>query len=257
MARYYKRGYKRRRGYRRKRMTKTNLLLNKSATSQALQISRLNRKLNRVNKLCHQEVKQILTAPTTKIYTGGILSDTYTYFEQPYVELNKINGISYNMRNVNFYFRLIYSPGKILEPGATVGYSGATFRIILFQSLNESLPSANRPDIDQFLAIVGNTGEKYVAQTMSPLKEGITAKYRVLVDRRYNLSESRPIKNTIIKIKPKYNKLSYAATNQGQPIEGYHPKGFIFGFIVTSGLTSSDVESLKCTWFGKLAYVDS
>lgn len=256
MARYYKRGFKRRRGYRRKRMTKTNLLLNKSATSQALQISRLNRKINRVAKLNHIEVKQLITNPITKIYTGGLLADTYTYFEQPYI-FNTINGTSYNIRNVNFYFRLIYSPGKILEPGATVGYSGATIRIILFQSLNESLPESDQPSIDQFLAIVGNSGEKYVAQTMSPLKEGITAKYRVLADRRYNLSESRPIRNTVLKVKPRYNKLSYVANNSGTPITGYHPKGFIFGYIVTSGLTSSDVESMKVTYFGKLAYVDT
>lgn len=230
--------------------------MNKSATSQALQISRLNNKVNRLAKLNHQEVKQLISNPVTKIYTGGLLSDTYTYIEQPAI-WNELQGISYVMRNVNFYFRLIYSPGKVLEPGASIGYSGATIRIILFQSMSESLPEADKPSIDQFLAIVGNTGEKYVAQTMSPLKEGITAKYRVLVDKRYNLSEASPIKNTVLRIKPRYNKLSYVGTNQGKPIEGYHPKGFIFGYIVTSGLTSSDVESMKVTYFSKLAYVDN
>lgn len=255
MVRYFKRGYKRRRGYRRKRMTKTNLLLNKSATSQAFQIAKLNRKINRVAKQNHIEIRQLITNPVTNIYTGGLLSDTYTYFEQP--AFWPINGTSYNIRNLNFYFRLIYSPGKVLEPGSTIGYSGATVRIILFQAMSESLPEADKPSIDQFLAIVGNTGEKYVAQTMSPLKEGITAKYRVLADRRYNLSDANPIRNTVLRIKPRFNKLNYLSTNEGKPIEGYHPRGFIFGYIVTSGLTSSDTESMKVTYFGKLAYTDT
>lgn len=254
---YRRRRYSRRRRYGRRRggLSKSSLLMNRSSTSQALQISRLNRKLNRFARQNYAEVKSKITQPLTVEFRGSLLSDTTLQFLQPSPE---IDGNQYHVRNYTMYLRFAYSVGKILEPGQIAGYNGASVRVLTLQTKSQMvLNQLTGLSLANILSFVGVSGEKYIGQVICPLKEGITSYYHVLFDKTYNLSDSKCIMTPRIRIVPKIKKLSYLASVDDVPVGGYAPIGTIFTFIISSGLTYSDTESIKVTYFDKLAYTDN
>lgn len=173
---YRKRYYKRR--YNKKRTLSTrNIYANRSAKSQAYQIAALKRRVNYVSRQCKPEVKIMTSSPVSDTFTSWTEYGKYKviYPTQGTGEDQRI-GNSWNVRNCSF--RVFINKNYSLSTGQTYLDNGTTYRVIIVQTIAPADPTANIPDITDFLESASNNYQAIV----SPFKDGITSSYRILSD---------------------------------------------------------------------------
>lgn len=90
--------------------------------------------------------------------------------------------------------------------------AGCQYRIIIGQFNTAATPSAI-PPIEDIVEYTGNAGANYTQLALSPLKEGVTNRYKILRDVRGVLTSERNQKMMKIAFKPK---LPYVFSDDGK-----------------------------------------
>ena len=243
--------YRKYRKYRRgKTLRKTNILTNRSAKSQAYQISALSRKVNRLYYKSKPEYKVLgddghHQFDLSSADTGNTVN--IMYFDGPTQGTgdsnrigDKINSISYSWYGYFEYYN-----------NSTTGYhnsesSGAPMRLIVLQRKIQTTPGQNI-NIADILAISGTSGSSYSCQVMAPLKKGVTETYHILADRKFVLTTERNQKLFRIKVKPRNLRFN-----------GSNDNGLII-CAISSGLhwDSNFTEAIRCYWSQKYVFTDA
>lgn len=168
--RFYKRRYNRKRSV----LSTRNIYANRSARNQAYQIAALKRRINYVSRQCKPEVK---------VLTGAVVSDTYEA-ETSYGKI-KVNppaqgtgenqrvGNAWNVKNGSF--KILFNKNIVSQ---SYQDNGLSYRVIIAQTVAPTNSTSEVPNITDLLVSTSNNAQCLV----SPFKDGITAKYRILRD---------------------------------------------------------------------------
>lgn len=258
----YNRRYKRYRKRYNRKLTKTNIYLNKSARSQATQIAALNRKINYISRRDKPETKVYnAPQPISGSFTSDSITNTYTIqLMQPPargVEDNNIVGDKINLLSVSLNLYAEY------YNTSNTGYhntesSGGIVRIIALQVKNNIGSSPALPSINNILQYASTTGSTYTAMSASPFINGITKTYRILFDAKYpiNTNRNQLCKNIILR--PKYKSIRLPPTSSSDPgLIAF--QNSIFFVIIGGGLHADTdfTEYINYNLTYKYAYTDS
>lgn len=200
-GRYSRRRYGR---YRRRGSTLStrNLLTRKSATAQALQLRAVNRKVNKVMKICKPEKKVVHGDNMNHDFTNSLFDSAHYEFNPPAIALgpgddqrvgNKI------WRRDTFSFNLVYTNNAANTQGFVADIpSVATLRAIV---VIDKIPSAqnNKPSPSSIVHGVGSSLSGYDFWMSQPLEDNVTERYRIISDRIYSVDLTNLSK--MIKIK--------------------------------------------------------
>lgn len=167
--RFYKRRYNRKRSV----LSTRNIYANRSARNQAYQIAALKRRINYVSKQCKPEVKVLTSAVVTDTFEA---STAYGKIKvnppaQGTGEGQRV-GNAWNVKNGSF--RILFNK----DISTSVQDNGLSYRIIIAQTVAPTNSSSEVPNITDLLVSSTNNSQCLV----SPFKDGITAKYRILRD---------------------------------------------------------------------------
>lgn len=215
------------RKYRRYTKSKQNKRFNKyaynktDAKSQSKQIVSLNKKINRIYKNTKPEIQKFnhsesfsLSPDTPKVlaYETFLGKTASTYFKGTYA------------KNVYFNFKLFFNPG------ASDLTKGRSFRIIILQSRQETIPDINILQNPEF-------------KIFSPFKDEITRKYKILLSKVYVVSSDKDMFYRSYNFK---NLLPYKKTSDGQT----------FGFIYVMFILSPGQDATTIYYTSKLGVID-
>lgn len=193
--------YRRRGSYSRKRYSRyrrrgstlstRNLLTRKSATAQALQLRAVNRKVNKVMKLCKPEYKVVHGDHINYDFSNSAFEVSHKEYNPPAINVgpgdnervgNKI------WRRDTFHINLMYTNNKASSSGLNNGsVSAGTLRAIL---LIDKIPSAQNstPSPSSVVHGVGSALTNYDYWPVQPLEDNVTERYRVVFDRKITVS---------------------------------------------------------------------
>lgn len=171
----YQRRYKRRYA-RRSTLSTRNIYANRSARSQAYQIAALKRRINYVSKQCKPEVKVLSSDVITDTFSSTTAYGKIKILppEQGTGESQRV-GNSWNVKNGSFK---ILINKNINQSSQTSQDNGLSYRVIIVQTVSPTNSENTVPDISDLLLNTSNNTECLV----SPFKDGITAKYRIIKD---------------------------------------------------------------------------
>lgn len=209
MAYGRKRTYSRRRNYRSSRTLSTrNIFNNKGSRAQASQINSLRRRINYVYKQCKPEIKTIESEPLTYTLDYNPSSGRFYHLYQVTmpelgVEDNARVGNSCNILDSHIFMnmRLQWKGNPSYTLNNIGQLTNTTVRIIPFivKSAMEGQPDPE--DILTFGSPLTSAAQ-YRLNPISPFNEGVSAKYQILGDYRYNLRfDDKATINTKLKIK--------------------------------------------------------
>lgn len=253
MAYYGKRNYRVNKRYNRKARKLSNkyIYLNRSSKSQANQIASLRNKINRVYNQCKPEIKTIVTSASTYNYTSESVSSYYKMYPMavPGLGTGDKDRIGNHIKVIN---GVLYLSCEYFN-SSTTGYhntesSGCQVRIIIGQ-YNNAENYTSTPAISELFEFPGNTGPNYTQLAISPLLEGLTAKYKILKDYRFTMTSERNQKMLKIPFKPK---IPYV----------WNDKGLVpncWAALVVTGLhyDTDFTETAKITVSDKLVFTDA
>lgn len=256
MARFRSR-YRKRYSRRNRKLTKANIYGNRSARSQAGQIAALNRKINYISKRDRPEIKTLIKNPQEFEMTSDLFTSTYATYVQP----QPINGDNENQYIGDKYKLLNYTLSINLEyyNNSSTGFhdtesAGCTYRILCLQI--KDISSGEIPEsLENILQFTGNTGANYSMQTRSPLRVGITKRYRILFDKTYTITSTNNQATRRIMLKPKYQTVRPAMNAPSTP---QYLTNTIVTYIISSGLhyDANFTEYLQATVYSKIAFTD-
>ena len=226
--------FQRRRRYNKYRNSalSTRRIFNKtSSKAQALQIYKLNRKVNAINRANRPEIKQVLSSPYERTFSSSALSSIYytwiPAYPQQGVEDNQYIGSTIKCKSLTCYYNFEY------YNTSTTGYhdsesAGCSVRMIVFQLKKQSdTTNYSGMSITDLFAGASNTGPGYTNLANCPFKPGITERINILSDKRIVLTSTNNTKNLKITCKPKNMKFGpNAPTLHNQ----------IFCMLIASGL---------------------
>lgn len=173
----YKKRYYRKRYNKKRTLSTKNIYANRSAKSQAYQIAALKRRVNYVSRQCKPEIKIMTSAAVSDTFSSNTAYGKYRilYPSAGTGEDQRV-GNSWNVKNCSF--RVWINKNYSQPTGTTYIDSGTTYRVIIAQTIAPTNPSANIPDLTDFLVSATNNGEAII----SPFKDGISSSYRILKD---------------------------------------------------------------------------
>lgn len=257
---------RRSRRYGRRRGTRTlstrSIFSSRSARSQANQIYALRRRIARIGRQLRPDVKQSTIGPFSKTFTNNATANTWysTWFGiiGNGTADNARVGDKVSLRSSTIYASFEYANNFTAEP-VTVEAKGCTVRVIVLQARTATGYGEDLADPSAIVHGYTNTGAQYDLNTVSPLKEGITKTWAVLRDMRFRLSEDNPVKQLVLRLKPKWRTLRYESTSPeggGDPVN--HPNHGFFVFVCVSGLHwfSSVSEQVSMSIQSKYAWTD-
>lgn len=251
--RTYRRAYKRR--YRRSRLSKTRVLTNTSAKSQALQINALNTKMNNMYRKLRPEFKSYYITPVQHTFNNEVLDTTWIMFyivDESLLSIGTSNSTmtgdyvyimpSYLQLTIEYYNNL----GQMMHQTEPLG---ASIRFIVLRTKSNMKLDNFTPD--DILSHFGNTGADYELNTVTPLKTGITERFAILADKTYTLTPY----HSHVYSRIKFRGGSFRKNNQNDFIG----KGAIFCVAVTSGLHwDADMkEYLQLSFSAKVPFRDN
>lgn len=222
-----------------------------SARSQASQIATLRNRINRVYRACRPEIKTIVTSASTYNYTSQSTSSYYKMYPMvvPSLGTGDKDRIGNHIKVIN---GVLYLSLEYFNSSAT-GYhntesSGCQVRIIIGQ-FNNAENYTSTPAISELFEFPGNMGPNYTQLAISPLLEGITAKYRILKDIHFTMTSERNQKMMKIGFKPK---VPYVWNDSGLVPN-------CWAVLVVTGLhyDSDFTETCKITVSDKLVFTDA
>lgn len=203
---YY--GARRNRRYnkrRNSRLSNRRIFGRTSAKSQASQIASLRNRINKVYNKCKPEIKTVVTSAETVNYTSETTSSYYKFY--PMTVPSKGTGDNERIGNyIKVINGVLYLSCEYFNSSDT-GYhatesAGCQVRVVIGQ-YNSAVGYNIIPAIGDIFEFPGNVGPNYTQLAISPLKEGISAKHKILKDYRFLLTSDRNQKMLKIPFKPK------------------------------------------------------
>lgn len=262
-------GRKGRRGNR--TLSTRRIFNNKSARSQAKQISALNRRISRVYRATRPEVKVVEQAAYNAIQ---FLPGNRTTWEMAHIVPNlgtaddQRVGSAIKMIAPTLFFSAKYYDVTHTTNGVPVynminGNRGAALRVIAIQS------KVARDNVPGLGAILHNnisnsfTDIDTIPNLRIPFEVGITTQYNVVYDKVFYFNQNRPMISKRITFKPPRKALNWNPAN-GTDQTYVYPAGQIFVYFIQGGLqstgldlTTNDHSEIALTYTQKLAYTDS
>lgn len=227
----YKKRYNRRYKNKTKRFNKYAYAKTDSK-NQAKQIVQLNKKISNVYKTLRPElIKRHYT------WSVDVSADSATIIKFDSM-LNIGEGSSLNDLFKGNYAKFIYFNFKFYFNSTNLDLTkGKTLRIVILQNRVGTDTAPNTTDIFQFAQSI-----------LSPFKEGVNNKYKILLDKRYSISDNRDylIKTYNFKKLIGYNKL-YGTT---QTLK--YGRGSIFVYLITN-----QTEKYSVSYTSSLGYTDT
>lgn len=251
MVRYGTRRNRRMYKRRNNRLSTRRIFSRTSAKSQASQIATLRNRINRVYKACKPEIKTVVTSAETINYTSESTSSYYRFYPMvvPSLGTGDNERIGNHIRVINGVLYLSCEYFNSSQTGFhNTESSGCQVRIVIGQ-YNQATGYNIVPSIGDIFEFPSNTGANYTQMAISPLKEGISAKHKILKDYRFIMTSDRNQKMLKIPFKPK---IPYVWTdNQLFPN--------CWAAIVCTGLhyDSDFTETVKITVSDKLVFTDA
>lgn len=183
----YQRRYKRRYA-RRSTLSTRNIYANRSSRSQAYQIAALKRRINYVSKQCKPEVKVLSSDVIIDSFSDNTSYGKIKVMppEQGTGENQRV-GNSWNVKNGSFKLLI----NKDIASGSELQDNGLSYRVIIVQTVAPTNSASNVPDASNLLLNTANVSQCLV----SPFKDGITAKYRVIKDVKSSTVSSEKLLN--------------------------------------------------------------
>lgn len=259
MVRYNRRRY--RKNYRKRgsnTLSKYNIYMNKSARSQAKQISTLNRKINRIARRDKPEIKIYTEQAKTFVLASATEDQENTYLvvrqslpvqgvsDGQYIgdKLKMLNFcVSFNAEYVTTYPSAMY----------------ASLRLIVLQRKVLDSTTEASPKIKDILEYnVYQQADQELLQVSSPFEKGFSKQWRVLYDKNWLLTyNNKPVinKRLYIKVPSRYSSLRTVDPNGNATTQN-----LCYFMFISSGLKwkTEDVNSnINVTWGYKLAYTDA
>lgn len=242
-----------RRMYRRRnsRLSTRRIFGRTSAKSQASQIATLRNRINKVYKVCKPEIKTIVTSAETINYTSESLSSYYRFYPitSPDLGTGDKERIGNFVRVIN---GVLYLSCEYFNSSAT-GYhntesSGAQVRVVIGQYTTVRTPTTV-PSIGELFEFPSNTGANYTQMALSPLKEGITGRFKILKDLRFTMTVDRNQKMLKIPFKPR---IPYVFDDSGSFCNSW-------ACILVTGLHYDQdfTETVQITVSDKLVFTDA
>lgn len=210
-------GYRRRRaGYRRRPLSTTSILTRKSATSQALQINTINKRIDRLNRRVGRDETKMVVNP----FIRNVTFDGALYAEAVFPLLCNAAGSSvlvqgnsdgavvgnkiYPLKQ-NLYVSVRYiNHGQPNIPDWIA--NGISFRITVIQAkipMSSSDSNVSTNDIFEYHDDGSTVGNEHQLNVVSPFARNVTQRWRILADKRYRMSIFNPQKTMKISFKPK------------------------------------------------------
>lgn len=252
---------------------------NKSAKAQASQIWSLRKRINRV----YQRTK-----PEYKVLRTEIDNRGFGFYSNSYVAPSLINsyigsilypsvGTGDNERignkitifPVNFFMNIRYmETNNILNNLAPyintqLPTNGMVLRFVAIQQISASNDAPTITDLFSSVVIGPGTSPQSMMMNMtSPFKNGITTRFKILKDKRINLSADKPIYAARFKVKPQIKSVRWEEDKT-------YPAGMIWYIMLSAGgeliMKSADPASetfthyneLDTTWRYELTYTDA
>lgn len=200
---YGQRKYTNKRRY--NRLSTRRIFSRTSAKSQASQIATLRSRINKVYNLSKPEIKTIVTNAETVKYTSETLSSYYRMYPMVLPSIGTLDKerIGNHIKVIN---GVLYLSCEYFN-SSTTGYhdtesSGVQVRVLVAQFKN-AVDFSTVPLIGDIMEFPSNTGPDYTQMAISPLKEGFSAKYKVLKDLRFTMSPTVNQKMLKIPFKPR------------------------------------------------------
>nr|QXN75472.1 MAG: capsid protein [Virus sp.] len=251
MARNARRSTYRRKARRGSRTLSTRRIFNnKGAKAQAAQIYALRKSVNRVRRQCRPEIKEVNTSFDNRLlgqYISGsgtpdTVSDAVFATPMPTVGNGDNNRIGDLIRllplkfRMNLQYREVYGTAE----GATqwtipkLPTHGMQIRVIAVQA-KASMNSA--PTLAEILESYSTTSWDYLTTSgnmVQQFKNGITARFHILMNKVYSTSEDKPTLARTLSIHPRIRSVRWE--------QGYtYPRGQIFLFFFEGGAVSRTV----------------
>lgn len=252
----YRRRHGKRRNYHRRRyaFTRFNTYRKRSAKAQAYQIYRLNKKINTIERKTKPEIKTLFS--TYNFNVGDYCN--YTFGSLTRGQGLDFDGRLLRMQNINAWFVLYKDPGLVGINSDVINFT-ATCRVVVYQLREATSTILSTPDqvfnlTQEERELANNLARKnaWMKAIYGPLKEGISARIKILRDFRISLSPTRHRSARLIKL---YNK--QIGNIERSSAANYYNRGTIYWVAITSLNTYSIAsEALKLQTNIKMAYVD-
>lgn len=222
-----------------------------SARAQASQIAALRNRINRVYRACRPEIKTIVTSAETISYTSQSMSSYYRFYPITSPELG-----TGDKERVGNFIRVIngvlYLSCEYFN-SSTTGYhntesSGAQVRVIIGQYNTDQGPTAI-PSISELFEFPSNTGANYTQMALSPFREGVSSRFKILRDLRFTMTLDRNQKMLKVPFKPP---LPYVFNDEGQ-----FPSCFACLLVTGLHYDTDFTETVKITVSDKLVFTDA
>nr|QXN75474.1 MAG: capsid protein [Virus sp.] len=277
---YARRSTYRRKGRRGNRTLSTRRIFgNKSAKSQAKQINALKKSINRVYRQCKPEYKLVRTGTENRGFgydssTSGspaLVNSVIAPIIMPQSGTgdNQRVGNKITISPVTFFLNSQYIHRNQIV-GNLYPYSqnplqstGLVLRFVAIQSMVPLSATPTMAEIFESDYTATNTLSQDLMMMMTmPFKNGITARFKILKDKRYFINEDKPIFAKRIKVKPAIKSLRWEDGSN-------YPRGTVFYIMIAAGgeITYADDQttekryynynSLDTTWRHEYAYTDA
>lgn len=245
--RYAKRSRTRRAGRRGNRTLSTRRIFNnKGAKAQAAQIYALRKSIGRVRRQCRPEIKEVNTSFDNRLLgqyfsgTGSPVTVSEAIFATPMPTVgtgdNNRIGDLIKILPLKFRMTLQYREVYGTVAGSTVWNvpelptHGMQIRVIAVQA---KASSSSVPTLSDILESYSNQTDYLTTagHMVQQFKNGITARYNILFNRVYSVSQDKPQLARTLSIRPKIRSVRWEA---GQT----YPRGQIFLFFFQGGAVS-------------------
>lgn len=257
-----------------KTLRQSNILVKKSATSQAYQIRALRNWVSRLARKSKPNICTLFQESTTQFVFANNLSFNWGNVcklispilpthevESPLEGINQDVALGnwIRLHNLTLFCNCTYerSYPEFNSAGETSpivdSYGLASYRIVAFQAKTSGQAFLLTTDFagSNIIQNAATTGYNYHMNTLLPLKEGIASQYHILYDKRFILTKNKTQGFHRIRIRPKIRIASWKPNDYTT-----QPKGAIYILIITSGLDVDPqwTERLRFSFNQKLAW---
>lgn len=238
-----------------KALSTRNIYGRKSASAQAHQIAALRRRINKVSARCKPELKVFESSPETTKFTSEA-SGTWVTKKEVLSTFTQGTGDS---QYVGDHVRSIRLQIPIHAEFSLYGYDGdtqqmdslgASVRVVVFQSKSRTNETSGSIAPYVIISNAASSGSGYELLASAPLVRGVTERFKILADKKYNLTNFKNQLNTRISVRPDNVRFG--------PETGYYNKIFVFFYVANLHWTSlSKYEYVNITHQFKFTYTDA
>lgn len=249
---------------------------NKGAKAQAKQIWALRKRINRVYNRTKPEYKLLRVESQNRSFGAQLLNGpaflqnhfiSSVNVPQPGTGDNQRIGNKLNLFPMNFFMNVRYTENNeiinnvypyIQQP---LNSNGMMLRFVAIQAIAADSVAPTMNDIFQDnLTSEGALSPDLMMMMTMPFKNGITARYKILKDKRISANHDKPLYAARFKVKPQIKTLRWEDGKN-------YPAGMIFYLIIGAGgdirsAVNEDVRYynynyLDTTWRYEMTYTDA